>query len=131
VFSSARPAYGIHLQRAASALPLFAILTSVSCGPTVTNAPPKKEVQTIMAQTGSPAPERVAGEYIVSVAPGGDATTVRNVYAAYGVRDVADLGDGNFLIKLTRDPGPDEIKQKGVDSGKVKTAQPNFIYRTQ
>ena len=74
-------------------------------------------------------PDRVAGEYIVTVLPGGDAALLRELYTAYGVREVTDLGKGLFLIKVEQDPGLAEIKRRGLESGKVKDVQPNFIYR--
>lgn len=74
-------------------------------------------------------PDRVAGEYIVTVHPGGDVASLREFYAAYGIREITDLGKGLFLLKVERDPGLAEIKRRGLESGKVKDAQPNFIYR--
>lgn len=74
-------------------------------------------------------PDRVAGEYIVTVLPGGDAVLLRDLYAAYGVREISDLGKGLLLLKVERDPGLAEIKRRGLESGKLKDVQPNFIYR--
>jgi len=68
-------------------------------------------------------------EYIVSVHQGADSGLLRKLYGPYGVRDITDLGAGQFLIKLQHDPGLATIKQKGLDSGKVKSVQPNFSYR--
>lgn len=73
--------------------------------------------------------DRVAGEYIVTVQPGSDAALLRQLYAAYGVRELSDLGANHFLVKLNRDPGLDEIRRTGLDSGKVTAVQPNFVYR--
>lgn len=74
-------------------------------------------------------PDRVAGEYIVTVHPGGDAALLRERYVTYGVREISDLGKGLFLIKLNQDPGLAEIKRRGLESDKVKDVQPNFVYR--
>lgn len=84
-----------------------------------------------MSPSRSNAPDRAPGEYIVSILPGTDAASLRELYAPYGVRAVSDMGNGYMLIKLTRDPGLAEIQQKGAASGKIKDVQPNFIYRIQ
>ena len=85
---------------------------------------------------GSPSPlrlgttagsDQVAGEYVITVHAGGDAAFLRQLY---GVRELTDLGMNLFLIRLNRDPGLDEIKSKGLESGKVKDVQPNFAYRS-
>jgi hypothetical protein len=81
-------------------------------------------------QARSPASEQqVAGEYIVSVHPGTGPDSLRKLYDGYEVRDITDLSGGQYLIKLQHDPGLAAIKQKGLDSGKVKSVQPNFSYR--
>ena len=88
---------------------------------------------------GSPSPlwlgttagsDRVAGEYVITVHAGGDAALLRQLYGEYGVRELTDLGMNLFLIRLNRDPGLDEIRSKGLESGKVKDVQPNFAYRS-
>ncbi len=56
---------------------------------------------------------------------------LRDLYADYGIRKIIDLGGSRFLIKLNSDPGLDVIQRKGSESGKVKAAQPNFMYRLQ
>jgi len=132
VFSSKYRMHSASRRRAISALSaVVAALMLISCNPEAKNEIPMQPTQPVLHRADSPLPDRVPGEYIVTVAPGSDAASVRNVYGTYGIREVVDLGAGNFLMKLTRDPGLDEIKQKGLESGKVKTAQPNFIYRTQ
>jgi hypothetical protein len=110
-------------QRKLFALLLF-IFTSVSCGgPMTEDSHPPLQIRT------SDSPEYVAGEYIVTVQPGGDKDTLRQLYSAYGVSEISDLGSKRFLIKLKQDPGLKVIKQKSLESVKVKSIQPNFIYR--
>ncbi len=77
----------------------------------------------------APAAERAPGEYIVTLKPGAGADFLREHYASYQVREVVDMGGNMFLIKLARDPGPDEILRRGIRSGKVQAVQQNFIYR--
>jgi hypothetical protein len=100
------------------------LYTTVACsGPMTDKTDPPLQV-------GSPASSRQANsEYIVSVHQGADSGLLRKLYGPYGVRDITDLGAGQFLIKLQHDPGLATIKQKGLDSGKVKSVQPNFSYR--
>ncbi|MEX2165145.1 MAG: hypothetical protein WD823_13030 [Sulfuricaulis sp.] len=103
-------------------LPL--LCATVACsGPITDKADPP-------LQARSPASaQQAAGEYIVSVHSGTGPDLLHKLYEAYGVRDVTDLGGGYYLIKLQHDPGLAAIKQKGLDSGKVKYVQPNFSYR--
>jgi len=100
------------------------LYTTVACsGPMTDKTDPP-------LQARSPASEQqVAGEYIVSVHPGTGPDSLRKLYDGYEVRDITDLSGGQYLIKLQHDPGLAAIKQKGLDSGKVKSVQPNFSYR--
>ena len=106
-----------------SVLLLFIFATVACSGPMTDKTDPPLQV-------GSPASSRQANsEYIVSVHQGADSGLLRKLYGPYGVRDITDLGAGQFLIKLQHDPGLATVKQKGLDSGKVKYVQPNFSYR--
>lgn len=78
----------------------------VSCG-----AEMKAEPLSRLRPETIASPDRVAGEYIVTVHPGSDADVLRQLYSAYGVRDVVNIGANLFFIKLTRDPGVDEIRR--------------------
>ena len=88
-----------------------------------------EDPQTPLGVRTSDSQYRVAGEYIVTSQPGGDAALLRQLYAAYGVRDISDLGKNRFLIKLNQDPGLTDIERTGIESGKVKAVQPNYVYR--
>ncbi len=74
-------------------------------------------------------PDRVPGEYIVTVLPGTNDAMLRTQFGEYGVRKILDLGGNMFLMKLNTDPGFDAIKQKASEAGSVIAVQPNFIYR--
>ena len=109
---------GVLLVAAASAV-------LVSCGSDVKEGSPSP--LRVGTTAGS---DRVAGEYVFTVHAGGDAAFLRQLYSEYGVRELTDLGMNLFLIRLNLDPGLDEIKSKGLESGKVKDVQPNFAYRS-
>ncbi len=72
---------------------------------------------------------RVPGEYIVTIDESGDEERIRELFEAYLVEKVKDLGRGRFLIKLEQDPGPEVVKRKGLESAFIKHVQPNYIYR--
>ena len=72
---------------------------------------------------------RVPGEYLVTVRPGGDEALIRQLYAAYSVREVRSLGGDRFLVRLGRDPGPEAVRQAALASDGISDVQPNFVYR--
>ena len=104
---------------------LAAALANLAACDVPVNEKPRVPLQ----RTTGTLPDRVAGEYIVTVQAGGDEVLLRRLYATYGVRDIAELGPHRFLVKLERDPGLDEIRRAGLASGQVSAVQPNFVYR--
>lgn len=78
-------------------------------------------------------PDRVPGEYIVTLKAGAKDRhqDVRNVYSDYGVIHVKPIGNNRYVLKLERDPGLSEIKQKSEHTPAIESVQPNFIYRTR
>ncbi len=107
----------------------LAFLALDSCSANGTNTPVAP--QTPSQFRHEPTPDRVAGEYIVTLRAEASEALLRDLYGTYGIREITRLGENRFLIKLTHDPGLDVILRKGSESGKVKAAQPNFIYRLQ
>lgn len=73
----------------------------------------------------------VPGEYIVTVQSGGNADTVGEVYASYGIEKLEPLGRGRFLIRLARDPGLAAARRAGLASRHVAAVERNFVYRYQ
>ena len=73
----------------------------------------------------------VPGEFIVTAAPAANIDQVRLIYAAFGVKEIRDLGRGRFLLRLEHDPGLDRVRSAGVQSGMITAVQPNYVYRTQ
>lgn len=118
-FAPGRP--GIGLFAAVLALALY------SCDSRVSSA--KEDRQPMLQMERGPLPERAPGEYIVTMAPGAGKDLLRQQYSAYGIREIVDLGANMFLLKLSQDPGADELMRKGMASGKVKAVQQNYIYR--
>lgn len=97
------------------------IVALVSCGPDVQEQP-----LNILQATNA-----VPKEYIVTATTGVDAAALRQLYDAYGIGEITNLSPHVFLMKLEKDPGLEEIKRIGVESGKIRNAQPNFRYRAQ
>lgn len=85
----------------------------------------EKKVEAVNARD----PHRVAGEYIVTVRPGGSNAEVRRVFGQYGIKSVKDLGKGRFLVKVDRDPGPQAMEATSARAGSIHRAQPNYKYR--
>lgn len=72
----------------------------------------------------------VPGSYIVNASGDGD-QAIRRVFAEYGVTLVRPLGNGQFEVRLSRDPGLSVLKNAAAGSGNAVTAvQPNFVYRS-
>ncbi len=65
----------------------------------------------------------------MTVQKGGDEALIRQLYAPYSVQEVRSLGGDLFLVRLDRDPGPEAVRRKGLESDRVRDVQPNFVYR--
>jgi hypothetical protein len=102
----------------------IALVSLAACGGESSEKPPAP-----LERGSGTVQDRVPGEYVITVRSGGDADLLRDLYEEYGVRDVSEIGPDLFLLKLKEDPGVDEIRRKGIESGKVSAVQPNFIYR--
>ncbi len=74
-------------------------------------------------------PARVPGEYLVTLAPGADATAIREVYGRFGITRVQDLGRSVFLVSLADDPGPVRMDELRKADARIRAVQPNFTYR--
>lgn len=73
--------------------------------------------------------DRVPGEYLVTVQKGGDEALIRKLFAPFSVKEVQSLGEGLFLLKIEKDPGPKALKKKGRESEQIRSVQPNFVYQ--
>ncbi len=73
--------------------------------------------------------ERVPGEYIVSLAPDTGASLIVRVLASYDPDVIRDLGNARHLVRLGRDPGPEQVSAAVRGQAAIRAVQPNFVYR--
>lgn len=66
-------------------------------------------------------------EYLVTVAPGGNEKTVRDVYARFGIKSVKALGNDVYLVIVQHDPGLAAMAK--AQDERIKAVQPNQRYR--
>ena len=101
---------------------LLTLTTAGACSQTTTPSAVNKKPATFN--------QTVPGSYIVK-ATGDGATTIRRVFAQYGVMLVLPLGNEQFELRLHGDPGLDALKNLAARSdGAVITIQPNFVYHS-
>ena len=72
---------------------------------------------------------RVAGQYLVTLAPGTGPKVLSGLYGRFGIRRIEALGAGRFLMVLGQDPGPPKIEALRAHDPRIRSIQPNFIYR--
>ena len=72
---------------------------------------------------------RVAGQYLVTLAPGTGPKVLCGLYGRFGIRRIEALGAGRFLMVLGQDPGPPKIEALRAHDPRIRSIQPNFIYR--
>jgi hypothetical protein len=77
------------------------------------------------------AQDAVAGEYLVTLAPGADAKAIGDVYGRFGVKSVKPMGNGIYLVALTQDPGRATLEKLAAASRDIKAVQPNYRYRAR
>jgi hypothetical protein len=98
------------------------LATTVGCSQAATPSLEKKE-PAMLNQT-------VSGSYIVKVSGDGE-QVIRRVFAQYGVVLVRPLGNDQFELRLSRNPGLDTLKSMAARSdGAVTAVQPNFVYHS-
>ncbi|HEX7126288.1 MAG TPA: hypothetical protein VF406_11055 [Thermodesulfobacteriota bacterium] len=74
-------------------------------------------------------PQRVPGEYLVTVRAGTDERRIRDLYAEYQVVGLRRVRDDVFLLRIGKDPGPEAVETRGLSSPDVTAVQPNHVYR--
>lgn len=73
---------------------------------------------------------RVPGEYLVTLAPGADATVIEAVYGGLGLKSVQGLGGNVYLVTFGADPGPERVAALRAKDARLQAVQPNFVYRS-
>lgn len=78
-------------------------------------------------------PDRMHGEYIITVKPGAKDSEqrVRDAYSEFGVVALTSIGERRYLLRIERDPGPEAIRQKATPVTLIESTQPNFRYQLQ
>lgn len=71
---------------------------------------------------------RVPNEYLVRLAPNVGEPVIYEYYKRFGIKYVRDLGDETYLLILSDDPGPHEMKSLIQDESRIKVVQPNLIH---
>ena len=89
---------------------------------------------TVSAQTPPPeakSQQRVPGQYLVTLMPGGDAKAINDVYGSFGIKSARSIGNNVYLVTLTQDPGPYAMERLRGGNAQIKAVQPNYVYRAQ
>jgi hypothetical protein len=108
-------------------LAVFALVLSLAGGQACSETPRLKGPT---AGTLAPLPTTVPGQYIVTLAPGGDANVLTALYGRFGIKDIRDLGNNAFLMVLGDDPGLASLQELARHETRIKAIQPNFIYHS-
>lgn len=77
------------------------------------------------------ASNRAEGEYIVEVAAHqGASGTIRPALSEYDVKSISALETNRplYVVKLTKDPGPDVVAKRLADVDGIVSVQPNYQY---
>lgn len=72
----------------------------------------------------------VPGEYLLTIRQGTGPSPVREAFAEYGVTVLREVSPELILIRLSRDPGLADLKEKGVSLLWFIDVQHNYIYRS-
>ncbi len=73
---------------------------------------------------------RVPGEYVVTLEAGEKESAITERYGRLGIKRMLPLGGGVFLLNISNDPGPREMENQIKPDKRIKSVQPNFIYRS-
>jgi hypothetical protein len=71
---------------------------------------------------------RVPNEYLVTLAPHVEEAIIYEYYKRFGIKYVHELADETYLLILSNDPGPHEMKVLIQDESRIKIIQPNLIH---
>jgi len=106
----------------AALLMLAAAACSQSAAPPVAVKPQPRMLQP------RPLPNTAPGSYIVKAPADGD-KSIRRLFSEYGVTLVRPLGNEQFEVRLSQDPGLEALQRLAAGSrGAVTAVQPNYIY---
>jgi hypothetical protein len=87
--------------------------------------PPAEKPQRLLPAS----PSRIAGEYLVTLAPGADAAVIESLFGPLGLKQVRSLGNDVYLVAFGEDPGPERLEALRAKDARVRAVQPNLTYR--
>lgn len=116
-------------------LPIVAMASAVAvsaCGHEPVTPPPAASNRlAAAAATFGSGQTRVAGEYLVTLAPGTDVKAIEDAYGRFGIKAIKGVGNGIFQLTLSEDPGPEKMEELRSQDPRIRAIQPNFIYRAK
>lgn len=72
-------------------------------------------------------PNRVQGEYTITLRPHAlGSRPIELLYKPYGITEIKDLGNGKYLVRMSKDPGPKTVQKLAAESAEVESVQPSM-----
>ncbi len=76
-------------------------------------------------------PDRVPGEYLISLdTDAGAVTLIDHLYAKLVIISVRRIASGVYLLKVKNDPGPERMQAIARNQHHIRHVSPNQVYRT-
>lgn len=116
------------MQRLRFLLPVL-VLSAAAVGACSARTAPPPTAAAGTAHDAHRQSDRIAGEYIVTLAAGGNPAAIERTYRDLGIAAVTRLAPDRYLLKLRSDPGPAAIARRARAAAGIKAVQPNFTYR--
>jgi hypothetical protein len=107
---------------------IAATVVVAACSHTAVAPAPVLAAAHEQAASAGPA-ARVPGEYVVTLGAAEKEGVIDQRYGRFGIKSISALGGGVYLLSITSDPGPQEIEALSRVDSRIKTVQPNYMYR--
>jgi len=107
---------------------ILALLVSVDfCGASPTPSEPRIQ-RPGSGLPGSNQPNRALNQYLVTITPGGGEADIRAAFGSFGIKEIKLVTGRTFLVKIERDPGPEEFSKTAQSARGIEAVQPDYIY---